>query len=69
MEKLMKTLRKKLRIIIGRDLIEVVIDFEKKSIHLFSKGNELGFMNINIERENLTPCIDLYTKEDTISLL
>ena len=54
---------------ISGDSFEVVIDFEKKSIHLFSKGNELGFMNINIERENLTPCIDLYTKEDTISLL
>ena len=50
----MKTLRKKLRIIIGRDLIEVVIDFDKKSIHLFSTGNELRFMNVNIQRESHT---------------
>ena len=51
------------------DIFEVVIDCEKKSIHLFTQGNEIGFSPITFDIENITPCVDLYTKGDSISLL
>jgi hypothetical protein len=50
-------------------IFDVVIDFSEKSIYLYFEGEKVGFGSVVFKYVDYSPCIDLYTTGDSVSLV
>jgi hypothetical protein len=54
---------------VSGDIFDVVIDYVKETIYLYKDGQELGFSSVKLNGNYLTPCFDLHSDKDSISLI